>query len=200
MLTLSAPISASVSVSASVPVNPSASVLTQRSPSAWGHGTAAPPTDRNGYRGVSFGLEDLEDLLDVCARSIRLNWESGHDGAVRRSVSVGRWTEAITAGVCIGYRRSDGSIAAAASLRTSLPVVHAFGNFVEDAGRGLGSALLAHRIDLGRELGSESITVDVLGWNHRSQAMIERLGFRWERSWESEWEPGQTIHGYRLRY
>ncbi|NLA36894.1 MAG: GNAT family N-acetyltransferase [Actinobacteria bacterium] len=162
--------------------------------------TITAPADRSGYRGVRFGLDDLGDLLAVCEQAIRTHWAPGHDGAVRRSVSVERWTEALTDGVCLGFRRYDGSIAAAASLRTSLPAVHAFGNFVEDAGRGLGSALLAHRIELGRELGSESITVDVLGWNHRSQAMIERLGFRWERSWESEWEPGQTIHGYRLRY
>lgn len=204
VLMLSAPITQSAARLASPPVASSASlstaVLAPRTSCVAVHGTVPPPADRDGYRGVRFGLDDLDDLLALCEQSIRLNWEPGHGGAVRRSTSVDRWTEALTDGVCLGFRRYDGSIAAAASLRTSSPAVHAFGNFVEDPGRGLGSALLAHRIDLGRHLGSESITVDVLSWNHRSQAMIERLGFRWERSWESEWEPGQTIHRYRLTY
>lgn len=158
------------------------------------------PTDIAGYRGVVFTRDDLEGLVSMCADAIDAHWKPGHDGAAKRSLDVQRWSDAVDEGYCIGYRRYDGSIAAAASLRPSVPDVHAYGNFVVDSGYGLGPALLAHRIDLGRELRASSITVDVLGWNHRSQAMIERLGFRWERSWESQWEPGQTIHGYRLTY
>ncbi|MCB1283114.1 MAG: GNAT family N-acetyltransferase [Microthrixaceae bacterium] len=63
---------------------------------------------------------------------------------------------------------------------------------------GLGSSLLRHRVALAASLGARSVTVDVLGWNERSRAIIERVGFEYERSWPSRWEPGHTVLGYRL--